>query len=359
MNLTGFFTQQGLALSAKLLSGSTLRLTRVVAGSGSTGDPLTASSLPQIQQELEMTVPARSGNTVVIPATLTAALASGDYQLTELGVYADDPDEGEILYQVYQLSVPVDIAAGSQTVLRFYLEETVSQDLDVTVVCSPAGLITEADFALVRNKVLAGVASNEEVHLTAEELVPYIKSLPRMLNSYLRVYVSGGTITEKLELNGFYGPGRIWIQREGNDPLTLTGCVESWRCKVDIILDGMTFSGAISQEAFVTAYATTVLTIQNCTVNGSGTSGKIGVHVRYGSNAVMTACTLKNLNYAVQADASCVLSVSDTAASSNTTGVRVYRGGIVLLCGTTPDLLGGSSHVKMGGIIAKSSGSLQ
>lgn len=359
MEMQGYFTAKGMALSAKMLSGAALEITRVVAGSGNTANPSAAEALPLIRQTLAVNTPTHNGNTAVIPATLVAANADKDYTLTELGVYAKDTDKTEILYKVYKLSAPVAVAAGSRMVLRFYLEETVSQDMDITVICSPTGLITEEDFLPVRDKVLAGAAKSESVHLTAEELVSYIKGLPRMLNSLLRIYVAGGTVTQTLELSGFYGPGRIWISPESSsDAVTLTGGASVNWCKTQIILDRLTFNGSVSQDFFVDVYATTILTLQNCTIDGTGTSGKIGVHSNTGSNVVMNACTLSNLYNAVQLTASSKASLIDVTGSGNSVGVRVYWGGVALLCGSTPDLVGGASNTKSGGIIAKASGAL-
>lgn len=146
MEIHGFFTEKGLALSAKLLTGVGLTITRVEAGGGQTA--ATSLNLAQARQVLAAGVPTRKGNSVVLPVTLAAALAGEDYSLTELGVYAQDPDEGEILYKVYRLKGPVTITAGSPAVLRFYLQETVSEGLEVTVACSPAGLITQSELAI-------------------------------------------------------------------------------------------------------------------------------------------------------------------------------------------------------------------
>ena len=78
MDIQGYFTAKGLALSAKLLSGATLHVTRVAAGSGNTAKPASAAVLPQIRQTLAVNTPSHRGNTAVIPATLVAALAAAD-----------------------------------------------------------------------------------------------------------------------------------------------------------------------------------------------------------------------------------------------------------------------------------------
>ena len=144
MELIGYVSAKGSELSAKLLTGTALHITRVTAGSGTTAAD--DSALAQEQQVLAMSPLLRSGSTVTLPVTLAAALAEQDYTLTEVGVYALDPDEGEILYRIYRLDEPLAIAAGSSLVARFELEETVSAE-EIIAECSPAGLVTFGDLA--------------------------------------------------------------------------------------------------------------------------------------------------------------------------------------------------------------------
>ena len=137
MNIQGTYTNKGLALTAKTAAGACLRVTRVVGGSGHTPDIPKAAALPEIRQTLTVGEARCAGDTAVLPVTLAAAGLGAAYTLTELGVYAEDPDEGEILYCVYRLDEPVTIQAGSDTVLRFYLRQTVSEDGGAAVLSSP------------------------------------------------------------------------------------------------------------------------------------------------------------------------------------------------------------------------------
>lgn len=93
MSLQGFYTTKGLALAAKLAAGTGLTITRVTAGSGETA--ASAAALAQERQTLTVGEAAVSGQSAVLPATLAEAGASAAYTLTELGVYARDPQEGE------------------------------------------------------------------------------------------------------------------------------------------------------------------------------------------------------------------------------------------------------------------------
>jgi len=90
MELIGYFTAQGRELSAKLLTGTALQITRVAAGSGETG--LDAAALTAEDQALALGPMRRNGVTVTLPVTMAAAQAARDYTLREVGVYANDPD---------------------------------------------------------------------------------------------------------------------------------------------------------------------------------------------------------------------------------------------------------------------------
>lgn len=150
MTLQGFYTNKGRTLAAKIAAGTTeLTVTRIVAGSGHTADIPSAIDLPAQEQTLSVGQPSVSGYTATLRATLPETEAASSYQLTELGVYAADPDVGEILFQVYQLDRAADITALGEGVLCFYLRQSIGAQ-GVTVTCSGAGVVLEGDIAELR-----------------------------------------------------------------------------------------------------------------------------------------------------------------------------------------------------------------
>lgn len=355
MNIQGYFTQKGLALAAKLTAGATLAVTRVVAGSGSSADPWAASSLPQPKQTLAVDTSVRSGNTAMFPVTLTAALAGETYTLTELGVYAQDPQEGEILYKLYRLDAPVDISPASRLVLRFYLEETVSQDLNVTVVCSPAGLITESDFLPVRDKMQAISVPARTAALSASDLPAYVAALPRLLTENLTLSVAG-TLETPLVLKGFYGSGSLLISADASEGCVINSAVSVSDCAAGIALKDLTFTGSqaveeIYYQAVVSALNVRQITMGNCTFTGSGV-GK-AVLLANGSGGWLGDCTIQNFRTALASWAYSTLGANNVTASGNTYGAHVYNGGTILLCGTTAELVGGTTNYNSDGLIAR------
>ena len=98
MKLTGYYTTAGEKIAAGLLAGATLSVTRITAGSGSTA--LSAAALDQEQQNLGPCEPEVSGTTAVMRCTLSSDQAKAPYFLRELGVYAMDDTQKEVLYLI-------------------------------------------------------------------------------------------------------------------------------------------------------------------------------------------------------------------------------------------------------------------
>jgi len=141
MNFKGKLTRRGAQLRAMALAGeATLIYTRAAAGSGLT--PQTATSLDAEQQTLPLSVPRYTTSGIILPATLTAALADKSYTLTEVGVYVQD-GAAETLYSIFRGDTTVDISPDSSMSIRFSLEEAWDETTLVNV--SPAGIITEPD----------------------------------------------------------------------------------------------------------------------------------------------------------------------------------------------------------------------
>lgn len=170
MEFVGFHTTKGLALSAKLLTGTALNITRVTAGAGETAPE--AVVLAQEHQTLAVAAPRRDGTTVTLPVTLLAAQAEEDYALREVGIYARDPEEGEILYRVYRLDQPVDIAAGGQLVARMDLRETVGLATVVAVQTTAAGLLTQGDLDALLSEP-DGIATLDSSGIVPVSQMPY------------------------------------------------------------------------------------------------------------------------------------------------------------------------------------------
>ncbi|MBP3509416.1 hypothetical protein [Oscillibacter sp.] len=354
MDIQGYFTKKGLALSAKLATGALLTITRVAAGAGQTADHMAATSLPQPKQTLAVNSPARSWNTATIPVTLAAAQAAEDYTLTELGVYAQDPDEGEILYKLYRLDTPVNITAGSRMVLRFYLEETVSQDVNVTVSCSPAGLVTEEDFLPVRETLQTSLLPPESVTLAAGQLPAYVAALPRFLAKDLTITVSG-PLTEPLVIQNFHGNGSLRIVADSMGAFTVRNTrVSILNCDIRVELYQLAFATDSTVETAGTvnllADRSPLVWVMGCAFSGNGAGQAI-------MSANRAAVSLENLTVKSYETAVSVWNggtalLTTVSGESNTYGICAYNGGIAYLTNTEL-LVGGTSNYNSSGFIVR------
>ena len=88
------FTASGLLLEAKLKTGVPLKITRAVIGTGYLDDGEDVANLTALKSEIE------SHQTGVTSSSATVDIKNGDtpFYLREIGIMAQDPDLGEILY---------------------------------------------------------------------------------------------------------------------------------------------------------------------------------------------------------------------------------------------------------------------
>lgn len=356
MNLQGYYTEKGLVLAAKVSAGTKLTVTKVTAGGGTTA--ANALALAEEKQTLTVGTAEVSGQTATLPVTLSETDTSASYVLTELGVYASDPDEGEILYQVFRLDETRTVSSGGESVYRFYLHESVGAD-GVTVTCSPAGLLTDEDLAPTRGKVLAVSVPSRTVEIELSALQSYLDSLPKLLTEDLTIKVTGSW-TGIITVYGFYGSGHLTITGMGG--CTLTGTMRIDRCSVIMDLYNMAFQApatGLYQNSLLYAIVNRHLWMQNCSFVGNGAC--VGVEGYVSSSICVVDCPISDCNTAVQSVANGRVVVFNNSAvtyANNTNGADVYRGGIILLGENTPDTLGAATNVHNGGIIAKANGTL-
>ena len=354
MSLQGFYTTKGLTLAAKIAAGTKLTITKVTAGSGETAK--TATTLAQEQQTLTAGTAAISGESAVLPVTLAETSVTAAYSLTELGVYAQDPDAGEILYQVFRLDKPVSLTAGGEDACRFYLKQTVGA-ASITVTCSPAGLLVDEDLQPLRAAVFAKNPGGKSVTLTPAELPDYLASLPRLLTENLTIVLTAGTVTEAITMEGFYGGGHLTIQAAEGADVQFSNYVYIRFCKA-VFFRGLKFTGGkVYNGAHVVAY-TSFVWLSGCSFDAESDPTANGLAVTNGSLVYLEKGSFTNCNSAVTVIGSSVTTLSNTSGSNNKNGIYIWNGGIAILYDSTPELLGGTANVKAGGLIVKKDGTL-
>lgn len=162
-------TNKGYALQAKLLSTDKLNITRVVSGSGSCAvtQLINQTAVSDIKQELTVNSLSydKYGN-ARLNVTLSNIDLNTGYDVNQIGIYATDPDEGEILYAIAQADEAEPIPSISEQPNGFYcswdfaLTYSNAQNINVTIDPSNAISREAADLRYVQ---LAKIGDNLSV----------------------------------------------------------------------------------------------------------------------------------------------------------------------------------------------------
>lgn len=135
-------TKQGLKLQAKVDAGNAMQLTKCRLGSGTIGSGQQLEDLTELVAPVQ-TLPIASvtysddSHACIISAVTDNSTVTTSYYLREFGIYAKDPDDGEILYAVASDSEPDFIPAkGASTVI--------SQEIGVALTFANAANVTAA-----------------------------------------------------------------------------------------------------------------------------------------------------------------------------------------------------------------------
>ena len=341
MSFQGFYTTKGLALAAKMAAGTKLTITKVTAGSGVTVKD--APALAGEKQTLTAGTAAVSGATAVLPVTLAEAGVSAAYSLTELGVYAQDPNAGEILFQVFRMDTPVPLTASGENAYRFYLKQTMGA-AGITVTCSPAGLLIDEDLEPVRTALAkkpdaalaridlsvsksgsdtSGDGSEDHPFLTIQKA---LDSLPKILLGQVVIRVSAGTYAENVSISRFSGAGGLLI-RNLNDETVKVKYMEA--LSVDLAggleLSGLELTGT-SDDKYkpslrVSGCARVRVSYVTCT--GAAADAIYGAlrfeHTRL---AEVTNTVISNKPIALDVLASTVYLSDTVTGTGNTVGIR-------------------------------------
>lgn len=163
-------TDKGLALQAKLIEGTTLNITRAVTASGfvTPGFLSKQVDVTDEKQTLEfrpVSYP-ENGKCAVTMVLDNEEVAEG-YTALQVGIFATDPDEGEILYFIAQAvdkdhgtEVPANSEMDYSGEWTFYFQY--GQADNVTVVVDPAGAVSREE--------LREYVDGEFVAITTEEI---------------------------------------------------------------------------------------------------------------------------------------------------------------------------------------------
>jgi len=144
-------TLQGMNLDLKLIGRDELplRLTRAVSGSGNISPTqlmgLTGVINPVQELQLLDVIEHIDKNRVMIPIILGNADIKKKYDMYQIGIYAEDPDLGEILYIILQSEGAEEIPSGEEMKdfkLEWYINMSVSNADNIEVIIDETGVLT-------------------------------------------------------------------------------------------------------------------------------------------------------------------------------------------------------------------------
>lgn len=139
-------TDQGKALQAKLMKGQTLKIKRVTTGAGKVPvvDLRQQTSVTEGGYDITLQPARTEGDSTILSVLLENRGLEKSYELWQVGFYAEDPDEGEILFCLAQASETKNIPSeaespGFSITWDFYFNT--SNTVPFEMVLNSAGLV--------------------------------------------------------------------------------------------------------------------------------------------------------------------------------------------------------------------------
>ncbi|MBS7007493.1 hypothetical protein [Anaerostipes sp.] len=139
-------TDQGRALQAKLLKGETLKIKRVTTGTKKVPvvDLRQQTSVTEGGYDITLQPARTEGGTTILPVLLENKGLEESYELWQVGFYAEDPEEGDILFCLAQASqakhVPSEAESPGFSITWEFCFNT-SDTVPFEVVLNSAGLV--------------------------------------------------------------------------------------------------------------------------------------------------------------------------------------------------------------------------
>lgn len=147
-------TRKGLQLIAKLVASETaLTFTRVAIGTGKVPggyDPGRMTGLNEYKMDGSIASHSASGDEASVVMQISSIGVETGFTITEAGLFATDPDEGEILYAYLDMSADPQYMYPENNAISKFIELTlvvkIGEVQSVTAVINPGSLITEEKF---------------------------------------------------------------------------------------------------------------------------------------------------------------------------------------------------------------------
>ncbi|WP_052339158.1 glycosyl hydrolase family 28-related protein [Gorillibacterium massiliense] len=183
-------TSKGVSVQSKAQAGSALKFTRIAIGDGQLSGQQIPSLNTLVNQKMNLTLTklkAQAPNKTVIGATLSNKDITAGFYFREIGVFAQDPDLGEILYAY------ANAGAGAEFIPANGGADTIEKALDVIVVVGQTANVT-------------AVIDSSLVYVSQTEFQTLVDNLPNMT-------IDAGKFTDA-KVGGF-NPGTLRLGVNG------------------------------------------------------------------------------------------------------------------------------------------------
>lgn len=170
-------TDKGRALSAKILTGELMSFTKVRSSDHTFEGSIDfekVTSIPSIRQEVDISnVDIINQYTVNIYTSFNNELLVEGYYFRVVGLYALDPDEGEILYSISVTDKPDYMPPNNGVTLSaidYQFVTSVSNSENVVLDISPSDTVTKQEFDTFKNRVIVIDNTVEALELTVSQM---------------------------------------------------------------------------------------------------------------------------------------------------------------------------------------------
>lgn len=163
-------TKKGKALQAKAVAGAQLTITKMKLGSGTIPDGTSPEDLNDLidpKQNLGLTAIEAQGNLAKIQSLITNADLADGYYIRECGVFAQDPDLGEILYAIMTDMSPDFLPPSGGSVViseEFSINIAMENVSHITAIIDPDGLATVTNAKKIAADAIEAHNASEGVH---------------------------------------------------------------------------------------------------------------------------------------------------------------------------------------------------
>lgn len=246
----GVITTKGLALQAKLIAGTTLQITRAVTGTGYITPGLLQNQTAvsgEIQQLTFRPVSYPAEGKCKLTCDLNNDSVETGYTAMQVGIYAYDPDEGEILYFIDQAESGTGTIIPSATEMpgysaewNFYFQYGHADNVTVVLDASNKAMEDKADrnFGNVTNetfleKAIISGAAIPIVYADSTDGIDYTAEVPGMTESKVGLTfimiprITSTTTMPTLNVNNL-GKKNLRQQLSINLATTAPGAIATW-----------------------------------------------------------------------------------------------------------------------------------